>query len=273
MMKLKTLHYLLFLSIFSIITGCAKIETRQQKLRKLSADQLIQDGRQELSSGQYTTAIEHFNILQARFPQGVHAQQAKLEKIYALYIDRKADEALKEIDQFTKFYPDHASIDYVWYMRGVVNFDRARSIIDRYLPPDQSQIDSQQLRTSLADFETLMKKYPDSSYIDDTKQRIAYLNNILAKGELNIANYYMRRNAYVAAANRAQFVLDHYPQTSVTKDALITQILAYDALKLTQQKQDRIDILKLNFPNDPKTLLILEGKDPRKAENFLQRFF
>lgn len=272
-MKLKTLYYIAFLPMMSIIVACSNIETRQQKLRKLTADQLIQNGKQELESKQYNTAIEHFDILQARFPQGAYAQQAKLEKIFTLYADRKSDEALKEADQFIKLYPDHAHVDYVWYMRGVVNFDRARSIIDRYLPPDQSQIDSQQLRQSLADFEKLVQKYPDSNYVEDAKLRIAYLNNILAKSELHIANYYMRRKAYVAAANRAQFVLDNYPQTAAAKDALITQIIAYDALKLTQQKQDRIDILKLNYPNDPRTLSILAGKLTQEKEGFFQRFF
>ncbi len=247
-MKFPVSHYLV-ISVLPFLFACSNLESKQDRLQKKSAYTLLREGKENVSGGQYTQAIDYFNIAEARFPQGALAEQVKLEKIYTHYLNRKPDLALQEADRFLKMYPDHPHADYVWYMKGLINFDRARSIVDRLLPPDQSKIDTQQLSQSLKDFEYLVQNYPDGLYTADAAKRIVHLRNTLAKAEMHVADYYMRRHAYIAAANRAQYVIDNFDQTPSVRDALLLQIAAYKALNLPQQAQDRERILRLNFPD------------------------
>ncbi len=234
--------------VLAILAGCGT--PKEDKFRTMTATQLLSKGQEHLSSGNYVFSVEHFDMVEARFPHSNLAEQAKLNKIYAYYGDRKHDEALAEIDSFVTLYPNHPHVDYVWYMKGVINFDRARSILDKLLPPDRTKIDPRQLNESLDAFLYVIENYPHGPYAEDSAKRAIYLRNLLAESEIHIANFYYERDAYVGAVNRAQYVLDNYDETPSLADALYIQVKAYRKLGLDQLAEDRLRIMELNFPAD-----------------------
>ncbi|GBU09706.1 hypothetical protein AwWohl_08440 [Gammaproteobacteria bacterium] len=217
-----------------------------------STQELIIQAKDNTRGAQYKTAISYYDTLEARLPMGSIAEEAKLAKIYIYYKDREPEKAIAEADLFLKTYPNHAYADYAWYMKGMIDYDRALSIIDKLLPPDRSRINPAQMKRSLIAFETVVKNYPNGEYAEESLQRAIFLRNNLSKSEMNVADFYMRRKAYIAAANRAQNVLDLYDGTPSTVDALYLQVKAYRELKLDVLANDRLRILQLNFPRDPR---------------------
>lgn len=246
-MNKTVLHCSVLLSAMLLIVGCSSTK-KEDRYRMMSGSDLLQDGRSSLEGGSYKESIERFDVIEARFPQGSYAEQAKLSKIYAYYLNRDHKEALAEADEFIKLYPNHPSTAYAWYMKGLVNFDKARSIIDKFLPPDHSKVDQKQLKDSLEAFLVVLDKYPQSPYAGDSEKRVVYLRNILAQSEIHIANFYMKKKAYVGAANRAQYVIDNYEGAPSVQDALAIQVQAYTALGLKDMADDRLRILQLNYP-------------------------
>lgn len=248
-MNKKGLYCTAIFSSLLLIVGCSSTK-KEDRYRAMSGSQLLTEGKQSMESGSYKESVERFDVIEARFPQGTYAEQAKLNKIYAYYLDREDDEALREANEFIKLYPHHEYVAYAWYMKGLVHFDKARSIIDKLLPPDRSQIDQKQLTDSMEAFLYILKNYPNSQYADDAAKRVTYLRNTLAQSEIHIANFYLDRKAYVGAANRAQFVIDNYDGAPAMADALYIQVVAYRALKLNDIANDRLRIFQQNFPSD-----------------------
>ncbi len=233
-----------------VVSGCAAVQQKEDRTRGMSATALLEQATSSSTSGQYDNAIELYDKVQARFPQGASAQQAQLAIIYNYYKDQEADKAIAAADAFIKAYPRHPNVDYAWYMRAVSNFNRANNLADRLLPPDQTKVDSKQLQQSYQDFNTLLAQFPDSIYAEDASKRMRYLRNTLAQHEVNVADFYLRRKAYVAAANRAQQAIKHYNDTPAIQDALYIQVVAYRALNLPVLANDAQRVLALNFPND-----------------------
>ncbi len=250
-MKAKRLKIFMVLAVAGVLTACGSTSaTKDDKYYGMTGQQLLDEGNKNLEGASYEIAVQHYEAIEARFPHTRLAQQAKLNKIYANYHDRQFDQALKGIDEFIRLYPNHENIDYLYYIQGLINFDRARSILDKILPPDRSKVDQKQMRDSLASFLVIVDKYPDGEYAEDAAKRIIYLRNLLAEAEIHKANFYLDRHAYVGAANRAQYVLDHYDATTSVSTALYIQAKAYQALGLPELAQKSIDVLRYNFPYD-----------------------
>jgi outer membrane protein assembly factor BamD len=142
-------------------------------------------------------------------------------------------------------------MDYAIYLRGLTNFTRDIGIFEKYIPRDESQRDPGSARLALEDFTTLVNRYPESKYSEDAAQRIVYLRNRLAQHEVNVANYYMRRSAYVAAANRGKYVIENYPRTPAMPEALLVMAKAYKILELDELSNDALRVLELNYPGHP----------------------
>ncbi len=250
-MKAKTLKFFVVLISAGILTACGSSSAKKDdKYYAMTGQELLEEGNKNLEGSSYEIAVQHYEAIEARFPHTVLAQQAKLNKIYANYNDRQFDQALKGIDEFIKLYPNHESIDYLFYLQGLINFDRAKSILDKLMPPDRSKIDQRQMRDSLASFMIVVDRYPDGEYAEDAAKRIIYLRNLLAQAEIHKANFYYDRHAYVGAINRAQYVLDNYDATTSVSNALYIQAKAYEALGLPELAQKSIDVLRFNFPYD-----------------------
>jgi len=250
-MKAKTLKFFMVLISAGIITACGSSQAKKEdKYFAMTGQDLLAEGDKNLDGASYEVAVQHYEAIEARFPHTSLAEQAKLNKIYAHYHDRQHGKALTEIQEFIRLYPNHESIDYLFYMQGLINFDRARSILDKLLPPDRSKVDQNQMRDSLESFMAVVNRYPDGEYAEDSAKRIVYLRNLLAEAEIHKAEFYMERHAYIGAINRAQFVLDNYDATTSVSNALYIQAKAYQALNLPELAQKSVLVLRHNFPYD-----------------------
>lgn len=250
-MKAKTLKFFMVLISAGIITACGSSQAKKEdKYFAMTGQDLLAEGDKNLEGASYEVAVQHYEAIEARFPHTSLAEQAKLNKIYAHYHDRQHAKALTEIQEFIRLYPNHESVDYLYYMQGLINFDRARSILDKLLPPDRSKVDQNQMRDSLESFMIVVNRYPDGQYAEDAAKRIVYLRNLLAEAEIHKAEFYMERHAYIGAINRAQYVLDNYDATTSISNALYIQAKAYGKLNLPELAEKSVSVLRHNFPYD-----------------------
>lgn len=215
---------------------------------KRSASQLLEKARSAMKSGNYEDAIKYYETLEARYPLGRFAQQSLLETAFAYYKAEEEDTALDTIDRFKRIYPRSPIMDYALYLRGLINFNRGKSIIDKVFPRSFSDLDNVRQKEAFHDFSQLINRYPDSKYAADAQQRLQHLRNSLAKSEVNVANYYMRRGAYLAAFNRAEYTIKHYQGSPAVIEALKIKIKASNALGKPELAAATRRVLKLNFP-------------------------
>ena len=226
---------------------------QKEETKDWSAQKFYTEAKEKLSDGNYSAAITLFESLEARFPYGRFAQQAQLETAYAYYKDQEQASAIAAADRFIKLHPNHANVDYAYYLKGLANFNDNWGIMSYVmqgvLKQDMSERDSKASRESFEHFRILVTRYPDSKYAPDARQRMAHLINVVAMSEIYVARYYMKRKAYIAAANRAQFALREYPTTPATEEALFIMVKAYDMLGLDDLRDDAERVLQQNFPD------------------------
>lgn len=219
--------------------------------RNWTVERLYAEAKGALDAGYYSKAVEYYEYLETRFPFGVYGQQSLMDLAYAYYKSEDFDSAISACDRFIRLYPQNPSVDYVYYLRGLVNFNRGKGLSERFLPLDLSQRDTGSALQSFRDFDELVTKFPDSRYSADAQKRMVYLRNILAQNEVNVAHYYMRRGAYIAAANRARYVVENYNRTPSVPDALVILAKAYKVLEMNDLSADALRVLESNFPNHP----------------------
>lgn len=219
----------------------------------------------------FEKAVKAFEKLQSRYPYGRYAQQAQMEIAYAYYKQGEPAPALSAIDRFIKQYPNHAHLDYMFYLKGLINFDEnLGSVMNAISNQDAAERDPKSLRESFDTFKELVTRFPDSPYAADSRLRMQYLLNTLAGSDIHVASYYLRRGAYVAAVNRAKGVLTDYPNTPQTRDALQIMVQAYDAMGLHELRDDTQRILNLNLAkNEPAP----EAKETPKQKRAWWKFW
>ena len=231
-----------------LLSGCSLFKEKDETLG-WSQQKLFSEATDEMYNGNYEKAIKYYEILESRYPFGKYAHQAQLNVAYAYYKDSQPESALAAADRFIKLHPQHPSTAYAYYLRGLVNFNRSLGFLDRFLPTDTSQRDPGAALDSYKDFAELLRLFPNSEYNVDAAQRMLYLRNNLARLEVKVAQFYMRRGAYLAAANRAEFVVQNYQRTPALRDALELMISAYTALGMDELATDTRRVLALNEDN------------------------
>jgi outer membrane protein assembly factor BamD len=231
------------------LAGCKSTgEGGYDATRDWSAERLYTEARKELLGRDYKQAINYYEKLEARYPYGKYAQQAQLELGYAYYKNKEAPSALAAADRFIKLYPQHPNVDYAYYLKGLVNFNEDLGLFGSFANQDLSERDPRGARESFEAFRDLVTRFPDSRYAPDAQARMRYLVNAMATNEIGVATYYMRRQAYVAAVNRARYVLTTYPKTPAVEQALVVMVQCYDAMGLDELRDDAERTLKLNYP-------------------------
>ena len=220
-----------------------------------SAQKLYNEAREEASAGGWNKAAKLLETLEARYPFGRYAQQAQIEIAYAYYKDNDLTSALAACDRFIKLHPNHPNLDYVYYLKGVINFNDDLGLLGRFLKPDLTDRDQRAAREAFEAYKEVVTRYPNSKYAPDSTLRMKYLVNALASGEVNIARYYMKRGAYLAAANRAQGVVRTYPGTPATAESLAIMVRAYEALGLKDLRDDADRVFQANRKNFPPDVL------------------
>lgn len=232
-----------------LVAGCSNDDNKFDPTRDWSAEKLYREAKDELTGGNYKKAIEYYTKLEARYPYGRLAQQAQLEVGYAYFKDKDPIAALAAADRFIKLHPNHPNVDYAYYLKGLVNFNEDLGLLGGLSGQDMTERDPKAARESFEAFKELVTRFPESKYSADALLRMRYLVNAMARNEVRTAEYYLRRHAYVAAVNRAQFVLTNYQQSPAVEQALIVQVKAYDAMMMPELRDDTDRLLKLNFPN------------------------
>lgn len=238
-----------------ILTSCAIFgdPTELDDTKGWQADRIYAEGQQKMIDKDYDKALRYFQILESRFPHGKYATQAQLETAYAHYKKQDPVSTIAAADRFIKLHPNHPNVDYAYYIKGLASFNE-RGVIEKYTAQEISDRDPKTLKVSFAALKELVERYPKSRYYKDSTQRMIYLVNTLAQHELHVARYYMNRTAYLAALNRAKYVLEYYPNTTSVEEALVISISAYDYMGLTDLKDDTLRILKTNYPQNPMVL-------------------
>ncbi len=215
-----------------------------------TAQKLYSEAEDEMSAGGYGNAIKLFETLQSRYPFGRYAQQAQMEIAYAQWKDGEKDLAIAAADRFIKQYPNSPNADYVYYLKGLISFNDNLGILGSLARQDLTERDPKALRDAFDAFRELATKFPESKYTPDAIVRMKYLVNALAAHEVHVARYYLRRGAYVAAANRAQIVVQQYQQAPAVHEALQVMVAAYDGLEMPELRDDAKRVLDKNFPTE-----------------------
>lgn len=248
------------LVIFATLLGaCAS----KDKTASMSERELYLEAQRLLKSDNYDLAVKNLQMLESRYPFGPYAEQAQLEMIYAQYRSSSTDAAVAAAERFIRLHPQHPNVDYAYYMKGLANYSEGTGFLERFLPTDMTTRDPGKALQSFEDFRQLLSRFPDSQYAPDARARMTYLRARLARYEINVANYYFRRKAYLAAANRGRYVVDNYQQTEAVPDALAVMVQAYQLLGLNDLADDALKVLRLNYPTHPS--LDANG-------NFIQKF-
>ncbi len=223
--------------------GCS----REKREDTRSAEELYAEAHRALMSQNYTRAIQLYRDLTIRYPFGRHAEQSQLDMAYAMHRAREPERAISTLDRFIRTYPTHPNVDYAWYLKGLVHYDQAMGFLRRLFPDQVIDRDQESARRSFQDFQELIRRFPDSRYVADARQRMVFLRNILAEYEITVAEYYMRRGAYMAAVNRARYVIENYPGAPANVNALEVLIRAYKRLELPELAADTRRVLDYNF--------------------------
>jgi outer membrane protein assembly factor BamD len=239
------------LAVFLLFTLVACSSDPSKEDQKLTADELYTKAQEQMQDQNYEKAVKQFETLQSRYPYGRYAQQAQMEIAYAYYKHSEPAPAIAALDHFAKMYPMSTHLDYVLYLKGLINFnENINSLFGTMFKQDPAERDPAALRDSFNSFKELATRFPDSKYTPDARLRMQYLLDTLASSDIHVADYYLRRGAYVAAANRAKGVLIDFPQTPQTRDALQILVQAYDAMGMTDLRDDTKRVLALNVAKD-----------------------
>ena len=202
-----------------------------------------------MRAASWEKAIKLLEALEAKYPFGRFAQQAQLDIAYSYWKSSDAASALAAVDRFAKLYPNHANIDYVLYLKGLINFNEDLGLLGKVARQDPTERDNRAHKDSFDAFKLLVSRFPESKYSDDARLRLRYLVNALAQYEVHVARYYVRRGAFLAAANRAQYSVTTYPHSTAQEEALFIMVRSYDAMGLEKLRDDAKRVLDQNFPN------------------------
>ena len=251
---------LLGLVITLSLAGCGIFGDKIEESKTWTAEKLYAEAKDELASGSYDRAVQLFEKLESRFPFGTYAQQAQLEIAYAHYKQGDQAQALAAVERFIKLHPNHPNVDYMYYLRGLISFNDDLGILSFVANQDITERDPKATRDSFDAFKQLAFQFPNSKYTPDAIIRMKYLVNALAQYDVHVAKYYLRRKAYLAAVNRAQSAVKEYPDAPAIEEALFVLIKSYDAMGMTDLRDDTNRVFVQNFPKST----YLQGKDVKQ---------
>lgn len=241
------------LSVVLLVAGCGGADSKYDPTAGWSAEQLYADAKEEVQAGNWNQARERLTSIESRYPFSVHAQQALIELAYVNWKDGENEQALAAVDRFQQLYPNHPGTDYMLYLKGLINFTPASAFMTGLTGQDPAERDPKGLRASYDAFSELVKRYPDSRYSTDARQRMTWLVNAIAMNEVYVARYYYERGAYVAAANRAQTVITDFEGVPAAEQALAILEDSYAKLGMTDLKNDAERVRQQNYPGSKAT--------------------
>lgn len=259
---MRSLASLLAVLLALFASGCGLLPDEVDETTGWSANKLYNEAKGAMEDGAYDKAIKFYEKLEARYPYGRYAQQAQLEVAYAYYRQEERVSAVAACDRFIRLHPNHPNVDYAYYLKGLANFNGDLGLMGYISNQDITERDSKAMKDSFDALKELVSKFPESKYAPDSELRLKYIVNALASYEVHVARYYMKRGAYVAAANRAQFAVKTYAEAPADEEALFIMIKAYDALGMADLRDDAERVMRKNFPSSEYYTRGLDRKEP-----------
>lgn len=245
---------LLLLVIVLTTSGCARIKgvfKDEDENEGVPVEELYDKGHGQMRNGNWSGATVTYRRLLAQYPYGPYTEQALMETAFAQFKMGNNEEAISTIDRFLRTYPTHKNTPYMYYLRGLVNSNRDTVFLQRVWKLDASRRDLATPNQAFSDFNTLLERYPGSRYADDARQRMVALRNMFARHEIETALYYLRRDAWIAATERATYLLQTYPQSEFQNDAVAVLAAAYTELGNETLAADARRVLEQNEPGHP----------------------
>lgn len=248
---MRSLAVIAALFLATALAGCGLLPEQKDETSGWSANKLYAEAKDALNEGAYDKSIKYFEKLESRYPYGRFAQQAQMEVAYAYWKAMEPASAIAACDRFIKLHPNHPNVDYVYYLKGLVTFNEDLGILGSISNQDLTERDPKGLNESFDAFRELATRFPDSKYTADAVARMKYLVNAMASHEVHVARYYMKRGAYLAAVNRAQYAVKNYPDAPAIEEALFIMVKGYDQLGIVDLRDDAERIMRKNFPKSP----------------------
>ncbi|VAW52961.1 Outer membrane beta-barrel assembly protein BamD [hydrothermal vent metagenome] len=258
------MRQLFLLLLIANLFACASSGSHNEddETADYTAKELYEEAQADLSAAEFQSAVKLLESLEARYPFDTYAKQAQLEIAYAYYKFEELDQATSAIERFARLHPRDPHMDYVYYLKGLINFNRGQGLLDDWFPREPSRHDPEILEQAFNNFSTLVRRYPNSIYAGDSYQRMVYLRNQMAEKEILIAEFYIERKSWLSAAKRAKAVIVRYPKTIWTHRALEIMLLSYKKLELATLAADTQKIIDFNDFSD-----ITTPVDPGKYGN------
>ena len=230
-----------------IVSSCSSNEEMPDE--RLVEKELYDQAQTRLKNGSFSTAIMSLEALESRFPFGRYAEQAQAELIYAYYMNSQFEASQSAAERFINLHPRHSHTGYAFYMKGLAAFTDDSGLFSRYFQSDLAKREVVMAQTSFGELSEFISRYPESKYVPHAKQRMIYLRNLLAEHEIYVADFYMKRGAYLAAIGRAKYVIENLPNTPQTPFALSILVEAYEILEYEELRKTSLEILNANYPN------------------------
>jgi len=277
-MRLNLIKLLFIFCLGLSLQGCSSLQelfssdknsSTEDEYADWTAEKFRTQAKAAVDSGSYEKAIKLYEALESRYPFGEDSAQTELDIAYAYFKNNDPDSAIAAADRFIKMNPRSPAIDYAYYLKGLVNYNRGIGFVDRFLPTDTSQRDTATARDALKNFEELIRLFPHSKYVSDARLRMIALKNNLAMYEIHVARYYMKRRAYVAAVNRASTVIDKYQRTPAVPYALLVLQEAYTKLNMLDLARDATRVYELNYPSGPPVAEDVNSTTSHKIWDFI----
>ena len=264
----------LLMSSVILLVGCAGNQIPDDPdLSLVSETELYDVSQRAMRSRNFATAVEKLELLESHFPFGPYAEQAKLDTIFSYFMQSDFQSAGAAADTFIRTHPQHQNVDYAYYLKGLSSYESNRTFFDRFLGAPEHLRDVSAARQSFTEFSELLMRFPNSLYAKDARLRMVHLRNIMARHEIEIAEFYLARDAYVAAMNRANGVVENFPNTEMIPDALAILVETNVKLGLEREANDALRVLRLNFPDyrgfNDEGDLVLDYARARQDRSFL----
>jgi outer membrane protein assembly factor BamD len=231
------------------LSACSLLPEKADETKKWSVTKLYAEARDEMDGGHYEAAIKLFERLESSYPFGTYATQAQMEIAYAYYKTQDQAQALATVERFIKLHPNHPNVDYIYYLRGLINFNDQIGFLSVIYAQDPTERDPKATREAFSAFKVLVEKFPQSKYAPDAIARMKYLINAMAQYEVHVAKYYFRRGAFLAALNRAQGAVSGYADAPATEEALYLMVRCYDKLGMFDLRDDAQRVFVKNYPH------------------------
>lgn len=240
---------MLLILLATLLGACSGDGDEVDMIAESGEQQIYEQAQRYLDSRSFDLAISALQALESRYPFGRFAEQAQLEMIYAHYGAYEPEAAIEAADRFIRLHPQHPSVDYAYYMKGLATSSSSRDFLSRFTPTDDTKRDVSFAREAFAEFAQLVSRYPDSPYAADARARMVHLRNLLARHEIHVANYYFRRRAYLAAVNRGRYVVENFQRTPAVADGLAVMAQGYLLLGMDELAEEAIEALRINYPD------------------------